>query len=195
MSALSAIETPAAATDARRAARSNVSGRQRSLRAVDGSTTAPATFSCHGFVAADQPRSSSIRPDASSQIPILTGTVLPGLGRRYRPAPDSRMSHAPLRFTRRGRIVVGVCLVVVVSVAVLLVTALASGRAQATNHGQPRAGYQGLHQVVVRPGQTLWAIAAAAEPSADPRDVIQEIISANSLGSPTISAGELLWVP
>src|SRR5215469_10016721 len=195
MSALSAIETPAAAADARLGARSNVSSRQRSLRVVDRPTKAAATFAGHGSVGADQARSSSTRQDADPRIPILTGTVVPGPGRRYCSAADGRMPRTPVRLTRRGRLVVGTCLVAVVSVVVLLVMALASGRAQATNHGQPGAGYQGMHQVVVRPGQTLWSIAAAAEPSADPRNVIQEIMSTNSLGSPTISAGQLLWVP
>jgi LysM repeat protein len=52
-----------------------------------------------------------------------------------------------------------------------------------------------MHQIVVRPGQTLWSIAAAAEPSADPRNVVQEIMSVNALAGPTISTGQLLWVP
>ena len=52
-----------------------------------------------------------------------------------------------------------------------------------------------MHQVVVQPGQTLWSIAATADPTADPRDVVQEIMSTNALGSPSIKAGELLWVP
>ena len=86
-------------------------------------------------------------------------------------------------------------LVTVLSAAVLLMTMLVSGGAQATNHGAPRAGYQGMHQVVVRPGQTLWSIASAAAPTADPRNVVQEIMSANALANPGISVGQLLWVP
>ncbi len=85
--------------------------------------------------------------------------------------------------------------VLVLTTAAVLITMLASGGAQATSHGQARAGYQGMHRVVVRPGQTLWSIAAAAEPKADPRGVVQEIMSANTLESSTISAGQLLWVP
>jgi Tfp pilus assembly protein FimV len=82
-----------------------------------------------------------------------------------------------------------------VTVAVLLLTLLAPGGAQATNHGPARAGFQGMHKIVVQPGQTLWSIAAAAVPTADPRTVIQEIMSANALPSATIGAGQLLWVP
>jgi len=81
------------------------------------------------------------------------------------------------------------------TVGALLISLLASGGAQATNNGQARAGYQGMHQIVVRPGQTLWSIASAAEPSADTRVVVQEIMTANALTSGDINAGQLLWVP
>jgi LysM domain len=91
--------------------------------------------------------------------------------------------------------VVAALILVGATIATLLITLLVSGGAQATNHGSPRGGYQGMHQVVVRPGQTLWSIAAAAEPGSDPRAVIQEIMSANALAAPAISAGQLLWVP
>jgi hypothetical protein len=215
MSAPSAIETPVAAADARRAARLDASGRERSLRLVDASTAASAGSAARGFVPPAQPRSSSIPgagsrrppnrsgPNRSGPIltdpiltgPILTGTVVTGRVPRFGRAASAHASRFPLRLTRRGRIVVTVFLVAVFSVAVLLVTALVSGRAQATNHGQPRAGYQGMHQIVVKPGQTLWSIAASAEPTADPRNVVQEIMAANAIGSPTIAAGQLLWVP
>jgi Tfp pilus assembly protein FimV len=81
------------------------------------------------------------------------------------------------------------------TVAALLISLLASGGAQATNHGPARSPYQGMHQIVVRPGQTIWSIAAAAEPSADTRTVVQEILTVNALTSGSISAGQLLWVP
>jgi hypothetical protein len=126
---------------------------------------------------------------------VLTGTIVPAHRQRPRPAADAGEVRAKLRLTRRGRVVVASLVVVAVTLAVLLITMLASGGAQATNHGKARAGYQGMHQVVVRPGQTLWSLASAAEPTADPRNVVQQIMSANALGSPSISAGQLLWVP
>jgi hypothetical protein len=91
--------------------------------------------------------------------------------------------------------VVACLLVTGLTVGALLISLLASGGAQATNHGPARAGYQGMRQVVVRPGQTLWSIASAAEPSADTREVVQEIMTANALTTGGISAGQLLWVP
>jgi hypothetical protein len=41
----------------------------------------------------------------------------------------------------------------------------------------------------------LWSIASAAEPGADPRVIIQQIVAANALSGATIQAGQLLWVP
>jgi hypothetical protein len=115
-----------------------------------------------------------------------------------RPAGGSVLAgkpEAPIRLTRRGRVVVTCLLLIGLTVCAVLISLLAPGGAQATNHGQARAGYQGMRQVVVRPGQTLWSIASAAEPSADTRDVVQEILTANGLTSADISAGQLLWVP
>jgi len=187
MSALSSIEMPVAAADAGSLAGADFSGRERPLRVVGGSMPVGAVPAAHGSVDDARPRSSS--------IPILTGIVVPGRAQRSRSGADARVSPAPLRLTRRGQIVLGVLLVTILGVAVLLMTMLVSGHAQATNHDQPGAGYQGMHQVVVQPGQTLWSIAAKADPTADPRDVVQEIMSTNALGSPSITAGQLLWVP
>jgi hypothetical protein len=102
---------------------------------------------------------------------------------------------APLRLTRRGRLVVGAALAIAAAASASLVILTASAGAQASDHGQGSGGYAGMREIVVRPGQTLWSIAAGAEPSADPRVVIQQIMSVNSLSSTQIQAGELLWVP
>jgi len=99
---------------------------------------------------------------------------------------------APLRLTRRGRVVLA-------AVAALLVTVIAlfaAGAAQATNHGpSPRAARQNLVQVFVRPGQSLWSVAESADPDQDTRAVIQQIIDLNSLSGDTVAAGQQLWVP
>lgn len=117
----------------------------------------------------------------------LAGPGMPGSGRS-----------AGLRLTRRGRVVLaGLAIVIVTAVATAMLFWLsAAGNAQAAGHGQlPGAAHRGLSPVVVRPGQTLWFIARRAEPSADPRVVVQQIIEVNALGSPVIQPGELLWVP
>jgi LysM domain len=98
----------------------------------------------------------------------------------------------PLRLTRRGRIVVAVAAVLLVTV----ISLLAAGVAQATSHRpSPRAARQNLVQVVVRPGQTLWSVAESADPDQDTRVVVQQIVDLNSLSGPTVSAGQPLWVP
>jgi len=103
-----------------------------------------------------------------------------------------RAAPPPLRLTRRGRIVVAVTAALLVTI----ISLLAAGVAQATNHGpSPRAARQNLVQVVVRPGQTLWSVAESADPDQDTRVVVRQIVDLNSLSGPTVQAGQQLWVP
>ena len=101
-----------------------------------------------------------------------------------------------VRLTRRGRAVVAGAAMLLALLALALVLLSTAGGAQASGRGlPPGAVYRGMTQVVVRPGQTLWSIASAAEPGADPRVIIQQIVAANALSGATIQAGQLLWVP
>jgi hypothetical protein len=103
----------------------------------------------------------------------------------------------PVRLTRRGRRVVAGFVLGVVIVAVTVLWTSVAGSVQASSHASaPRSAYRGMTQVVVRPGQTLWSIAAAAEPSGGNLwPVIQQIINVNALSGAEVQAGELLWVP
>jgi hypothetical protein len=101
-----------------------------------------------------------------------------------------------MRLTRRGRAVVKI----LVTMAVLLVVGLAwlagAARVQAAGSGAPAGSvYRHLTATVVRPGESLWSLAMRAQPAADPRVVVQEIIDVNALHGSTIWAGERLWVP
>ncbi len=100
------------------------------------------------------------------------------------------------RLTRRGRrLVWASAVLVLVAVITPVLLALASG-AQAANRGVPPSAVRAaMRQVVVKPGQSLWSIALAAEPQADPRVVIQQIMEFNALGSQVVVPGESLWVP
>jgi len=99
---------------------------------------------------------------------------------------------APLRLTRRGRVVVALAAALLVT----MVSLLLAGVAQATNDGpSPRAARENLVQVIVRPGQSLWSVAESADPDQDTRAVIQQIIDLNSLNGDTVFAGQQLWVP
>jgi LysM domain len=110
--------------------------------------------------------------------------------RRARPASRK------VRLTRRGRLVVWTLAALAIAAVLTPVLLMAAAGAQAANHGLPPAAARaGLRHVVVRPGQTLWSIASAAEPAADPRVVIQEIMQVNALSSGVVVPGESLWVP
>jgi LysM repeat protein len=103
-----------------------------------------------------------------------------------------RTANPPLRLTRRGRVVIAIAAALVLA-ALSLVIATA---AQATSHPvPPGAGQQGVARVTVRPGQSLWSVAENADPDADTRVVIQQIIELNGLNADTVYAGQRLWVP
>jgi LysM domain len=106
------------------------------------------------------------------------------------PARDQPAT-VPLRLTRRGRVVVAVAAALLLA-ALSLVIAVS---AQATNHPVARAAQQNLTQVTVRPGQSLWSVAESADPGADTRAVIQQIVELNGLSGAVVFAGQRLWVP
>jgi LysM repeat protein len=165
-------------------------------------------------------RSQAPSTQASNQAPAGTVTgaqALPGAqplpGRAVRPqapsgrtagarAPSARAIHGqairrqtadvPLRLTRRGRVVVAVASAIVVAVVSLIV----AGAVQATSHPlPPRVAQQNISRVVVRPGQSLWSVAESADPHADTRLVVQQIIELNGLTGDTVAVGQQLWVP
>jgi LysM domain len=147
----------------------------------------------------DTPGTPRDTPGPQRDTPDVRSPDIRGAAPRIRPdtpgAPSGRRGETPappLRLTRRGRVVVTVAAAVLVAV----ISLLAAGVAQATNHGpSPRAARQDLVQVVVRPGQSLWSVAESADPDQDTRAVIQQIIDLNSLSGDTVFAGQQLWVP
>jgi LysM domain len=101
-------------------------------------------------------------------------------------------ANPPLRLTRRGRVVVAVAAALVLAALSLVI----ASTAQATNHPvSARAAQQGLAQVTVHPGQNLWSVAESADPAADTRVVIQQIIELNGLTGNVVFTGQRLWVP
>jgi LysM domain-containing protein len=110
-----------------------------------------------------------------------------------RPQPAAgQTASAPLRLTRRGRVVVAIAAALLLAALSLVIAA----SAQATNHpAPPGAARQNLTQVIVHPGQSLWSVAENADPHADTRVVIQQIIELNGLTGDTVFAGQHLWAP
>ena len=113
-------------------------------------------------------------------------------------ARDARLAppRSTIRLTRRGRVVVAMLLAAFSLLLAALAWMAIAARAQAADSGPPPgAVYQNLTSVVVHPGQTLWSIASQAEPSADPRVVMQQIIDLNALQGSSVEPGQRLWVP
>ena len=142
----------------------------------------------------DTPGPQPTAPTSRRDTPDVRHAAL----RPRRDAPAARSGRprdtpvAPLRLTRRGRVVVALAAALLVT----MVSLLLAGVAQATNDGpSPHAARENLVQVIVRPGQSLWSVAESADPDQDTRAVIQQIIDLNSLNDETVFAGQQLWVP
>ena len=130
----------------------------------------------------------------AAPVPVPTPRHDPPGKQAIHPARAARgqAANPPLRLTRRGRIVVAVAAALVLAALSLVI----AGAAQATNHPvSARTAQQNLAQVTVHPGQSLWSVAESADPNADTRVVIQQIIELNSLTGNAVFAGQRLWVP
>jgi hypothetical protein len=98
----------------------------------------------------------------------------------------------PLRITRRGRAVLTAVVSIPLAVGALFV-ALNGGMATAVaDFGHETGQFQ---QVTVQSGQSLWQLAEALAPSADPRDVIADIVHLNQLPDADVHAGQTLAIP
>lgn len=98
-------------------------------------------------------------------------------------------SSAALRLTRRGKAVVlaAALLLMAVLVVVLGSSSFASGESGAS---------EPTRTVQVTAGQTLWEIAAEANPSGDIRTTVDEIVRLNSLPSASaLQLGSQIAVP
>ncbi|XRQ12811.1 LysM peptidoglycan-binding domain-containing protein [Actinomadura welshii] len=98
----------------------------------------------------------------------------------------------PIRLTRRGRIV----LVAFAATVTLVLLWLTVGPGALAGDRESRTSSTPGNSVVVGPGDTLWEIAADADPGTDPRLVVQRIIDLNGLaGDPTVHPGQELRLP
>ena len=103
--------------------------------------------------------------------------------------PAIARAAAPLRLTRRGR--AALLTVLALPLAVFIAgAALEGGGATATMEDAVALEY-----VMVQPGQTLWGLATELAPASDPREVIDEVMRFNRLGSADLAAGQQLAIP
>ena len=103
---------------------------------------------------------------------------------------SSRSGTPKLRLTARGRrVFTGLAALPLVVVAVAF--ALNGGMATASTGLSTTP----LETVTVEAGQSLWQLAEEIAPEADPRDVIDEVITYNHLSSVEIQPGQQLDIP
>jgi len=125
--------------------------------------------------------------------PAPAGGAMTGRAGAGRALPVARTQ---VRLTRRGRVVVAILITVGMALVAALSWLAGTAQADAAGSGVPSSAvYHSLHSVVVLPGQSLWSIASKYEPGSDPRDVIQQIIDINALGSTSVQPGQRLWLP
>jgi hypothetical protein len=105
--------------------------------------------------------------------------------------PRGESASVPLRLTRRGRIVAAVMATMLLAVLSLVIVR----SAEATSQPVLAHAAQSPIQVTVQPGESLWAVAENADPNADTRVAIQQIVELNALTGPVVFAGERLYVP
>jgi len=105
--------------------------------------------------------------------------------------PAGTVSPRRLRLTRRGQVVVAVLAVLAACGLFVAGASAAQASGPTSAHGASAAA----ERVVVQPGETLWSIAQSADPNADARTIVQEILQVNRLKTASITAGQRLWVP
>jgi len=110
---------------------------------------------------------------------------------RRAPAPPVAPAVAPVRLTRRGRLLLTLLTLVLAVGAAVLATGSGSAVAGLVGGPQPAA----TQQVTVRPGETLWAIAERTAPGVDPRETVAELMDLNALSTSAVQAGQVLLLP
>lgn len=95
-----------------------------------------------------------------------------------------------LHLTKRGRAVFTALAAVPLVIAAFFV-ATNGGGATATDD----ISSVSFEHITVQSGQTLWELAGEIAPSADPRDVVADIVHLNQLDGSSVQAGQQLAIP
>ena len=105
-------------------------------------------------------------------------------------AAPTPAASSTLHLTRRGRRVLA-ALIALPLTTVLGMAVLNGGSATATDERSSAA----FTYVQVEGGESLWTLAQSIAPSADPRDVISDIVRLNQLDTPVVQPGQQLAIP
>jgi nucleoid-associated protein YgaU len=131
------------------------------------------------------------RRSEMSTIAATPGLTVP----RRRPAPARAVAvapvaapAAPVRLTRRGRLVLTVLFLVAVSVVLTVFGATSAATGEAGTPVPTRS-------VVVEPGDTLWGIAAEVAAPGEVREMTHRIQELNAMSGSGVAIGQELAVP
>jgi len=108
----------------------------------------------------------------------------------FNPSPLS--SNPKVRLTPRGRALARLAVVASLSILLLAGFSLFSG---ATAGSQDSISSTPYMKITVKPGETLWSIAANLSGSGDKREMVDELIEVNRLRSPELVAGQKIYIP
>ena len=101
---------------------------------------------------------------------------------------------APLRLTRRGRLVFFGVPLILLAALLLSLSGFLNAPAKASE-SSAELSVTRTATVTVQPGESLWAIAGTVAPGRDPRDVVADIVQLNNLDGARVRPGQTLFVP
>jgi hypothetical protein len=108
------------------------------------------------------------------------------------PGSTPRTGQAPLRLTRRGRLVLVGAPLMFSTAALLAFVGFFTAPAMASGDSAEQTR---TLQVSVSNGDSLWSLATEYAPERDPRDVVADIVELNNLDTATVPAGRQLYIP
>jgi hypothetical protein len=132
----------------------------------------------------------------AAPFPSVRATPRPAHASTARPSRPARASTArpsrPLRLTRRGRAVLFLAASSLLA-GVVIGSGQWAGASDAS--GSAASGGPATAVVVVQPGESLWSIAQAVAPGADPRETVLRLRELNGMADAVVVPGQSLVVP
>ncbi|MFN8126343.1 MAG: LysM peptidoglycan-binding domain-containing protein [Candidatus Nanopelagicales bacterium] len=131
----------------------------------------------------------------SSGMPGFSPTM-PEMAPRVRVATARRSLGTRLAAIRWGRLLaLGLITALVVAAGAVAVARAGARPATPLGDGAVVQRAPALVEHTVAPGDTIWALAVAAAPSADPRETVDRIMRLNGLTGPEVQIGQVVLLP
>ena len=105
---------------------------------------------------------------------------------------DLGYSMPKLRLTPRGRAVFTTLAAIPLVIAAAMFALNGGGAVATQDVSQPGVTYE---YVTVEAGESLWALATDIAPTADPRDVVSDILAFNGMTSSQVQPGQQFAIP